>query len=80
MMLIKYSRPFVMCLLLALTAAPITLARQKHPAAYKQCKAACRETLAKAKRDCQSKTGAELAKCEGAAKEASKKCKNGCPK
>ena len=79
-MLIKYSRPFVICLLLALTAAPITLAQQKHSAAYKKCKAACKETLAKAKRECQSKTGAELAKCESAAKEASQKCKNGSPK
>ena len=79
-MLITYSRPFVMCLLLALTAAPIALAQQKHSAAYEQCKAACKETLAKARRDCQSKTGAERAKCESAAKEASHKCKKGCPK
>jgi len=78
-MLIKYSRPLVMCLLLALTVTPTSFAQTRHSAAYVKCKSACRETAKKAKRDCQRKAaGAERTKCESAVREAGSKCKRGC--
>jgi hypothetical protein len=79
-MLIKYSRPLLMCLLVALTVTPTTLAQKQDSAAYAKCKSACRETAKKAKRNCQSKAGAERTKCQSAAREAGRKCKHGCSK
>jgi hypothetical protein len=78
-MLIKYMRLLVVCLLLALIFTPTILAQTQHSAAYEKCKSACKETAAKAKNVCSGKAAAERKTCEKAAREAYRKCKQGCP-
>jgi hypothetical protein len=77
-MLIKYSRPLLMCLLLAFTATPTILAQTTHSAAYKKCRKACRASYEKTQSECKRKPASERQTCETAAKEAARKCKRGC--